>query len=204
MLALAFGDDEARERALDTIRGIHRRVHGTLPSAVGPFDAGTPYSAADPALVLWVHATLLDSVPLVFERLVHPLTDDEHDRYCAEAAPIAVALGARETDVPRTRAALRGYMDVMGRSGQIVVGPCARELAQALLRPPGRALVAPAAWVNDLVTVGLLPDPIRQGSGFTWTPRRAQALEVALRGLRALRRAAPDRVALWKEARESR
>jgi len=203
MLALAFGDDEAREHALETIRGIHRRVHGTLASAVGPFGAGTPYSAEDPALLLWVHATLLDSVPLVYEQIVHGLTDEEHDRYCVEAAPIAVALGARDADVPRTRADLRAYMESVYRSGQIVVGRDARELARAVMRPRGRALVAPAAWVNDLLTVGLLPDPIRRQYGFDWTPRRGRALSVALRGLRAVRRATPDRVALWKDARKA-
>src|SRR5205085_5670935 len=40
MLAISFGDDPEREAALEVIRTIHRRVHGTLPSACGPFPAG--------------------------------------------------------------------------------------------------------------------------------------------------------------------
>jgi uncharacterized protein (DUF2236 family) len=107
MLALVFGSDAARNQALAGIRAIHRRVNGRLAESVGPFPAGTPYSAEDPALVLWVHATLLESVPLVHELLVAPLTAAEHDAYGAEAAPVAIALGARDADVPRTRAAVR-------------------------------------------------------------------------------------------------
>src|SRR5688500_1347692 len=48
MLALTFGDDRARTRALEGIRGIHRRVHGQLSTAVGIFPEGAPYSAEDP------------------------------------------------------------------------------------------------------------------------------------------------------------
>ena len=79
MLALTFGDDAARLKALNGIRAIHQRVNGRLSEAVGPFAVGTRYSAEDSALVLWVHATLLDSIPLVFELLVGPLSDVEHD-----------------------------------------------------------------------------------------------------------------------------
>ena len=95
MLALTFGTDEERERALGGIRQIHQRVNGQLRSAAGRFPAGTVYSAENPDLVLWVHATLLESVPLAYEQLVGPLTIAERDAYCAEAAPLAVALLAR-------------------------------------------------------------------------------------------------------------
>ena len=201
MLSIAFGDEAECARTIETILAIHRRVNGQLPADVGPFPAGTRYSAEDPDLVLWVHATLLDSVPLVYERFVGPLGDAEHDTYCAEAAPVAVALGARSDEVPRSRAALQAYLSRMYASGQIVVGPMARTLAHALLQPRGRALVAPAAWVNDLLTISLLPDEIRRQYGFAWDTRRERRLAVATRGLRLARRAAPDWLALWRDAR---
>src|SRR5690606_11371838 len=58
MLALTFGDAAAQRTTIDNILSIHRRVRGTIPEAAGRFPAGTPYSAEDPDLVLWVHATL--------------------------------------------------------------------------------------------------------------------------------------------------
>src|SRR5205085_12117466 len=73
MLDLTFGDDAARTRAVTAIRAIHDRVHGTLSRAVGPFPQGTPYSAHDPDLLLWVHVTLLDSVVLAYDTFVRPL-----------------------------------------------------------------------------------------------------------------------------------
>lgn len=204
MLALVFGSEAARNQAIAGILAIHRRVNGRLTESVGPFPAGTAYSAEDPALVLWVHATLLDSVPLVHELLISPLSAAEHDAYCAEAAPIAVALGARDDDVPRTRAALREYMESIYRSGVIAVGPQAAALARAVMMPPAARVVLPAAWLNELVTIGLLPDHVRAQYGFRWTPARARALPIALRAIRLLRRGTPDWLALWKDARPAR
>jgi uncharacterized protein (DUF2236 family) len=66
MLALTFGTGVERDAALEGIRAIHRRVSGTLTQASGPFAAGTRYSAEDPALLAWVHATLIESIVLVY------------------------------------------------------------------------------------------------------------------------------------------
>src|SRR6185295_8078484 len=62
MLSLAFGDADSCARSIATIRAIHARVHGQLRETTGVYPAGTPYSAEDPALVVWVHATYIDSV----------------------------------------------------------------------------------------------------------------------------------------------
>src|SRR5687768_12531031 len=201
MLALAFGDDASRQRALDGIKAIHRRVHGHLPTAAGPFPAGTPYSAEDAELVLWVHATLLESIPLAYELLVRPLTPVERDGYCGEAASIAIDLGARGDDVPRTWSENAAYMERMYRSGTIAVSAQARTLSTLVVSPPFGWLVAPATWMNRLVTLGLLPGDIRHQYAFTWSRRHAKALGVAARLIRSTRRVMPDAIALWPEAR---
>jgi uncharacterized protein (DUF2236 family) len=199
MLELTFGGEERRAAALEGILAIHRRVHGHLAAAAGRFAAGTPYSAEDPDLVLWVHATLLDSIPLIFDRVVHPLTPSERDAYCAEAASVAIDLGAREGDVPRNWQALGAYLEQMYASGSIAVSPQARELAAAVLAPPFAPLVAPVAWINHLVTVGLLPPHVREQYGFRWTPKDERSLARVSAGIHALRRMTPAALALWPD-----
>jgi uncharacterized protein (DUF2236 family) len=201
MLSLTFGDGAQRERTLNAIRQVHRRVNGILPSDVGTFRAGARYSAEDPALVLWVHATLVESCLLAYERLVEPLTPAERDAYCVEAAPVAVALNAREEEVPRTWREVREYLDRVYASGTTAVGAQARELADAVLWPRGRWLVAPAAWANRIITLGLLPPHVRDQYGFRWTARRARAFDGLTRLLRIVRRLTPDALATWKAAR---
>jgi uncharacterized protein (DUF2236 family) len=201
MLSLTFGDAAARERTLDTIRAIHRRVHGVLPAAVGTFAAGTRYSAEDPALLLWVHATLLDSMLLAYERVVAPLSRAERDDYCEEAAPVALALGARDHEVPRTADALERYMDTMIASGTIAAGIQARQLARQVLAPRIFILVWPAARMNRLVTIGFLPPQVRAQYGYDWSARDERRLERLLRVVRNVRRRAPEWIALWPQAR---
>jgi uncharacterized protein (DUF2236 family) len=201
MLAISFGAPDAQHRALEGIRTIHRRVHGRLGHGVGVYQAGTPYSAEDPALLLWVHATLLESVVLVHERLVSDLTAAEKDAYCAESAWTAVALGAFDPDVPRTWRALNRYMEVEYASGRIAVGEEARALADAVLGPPLGRLVWPALWLNRTLTIGWLPPVLRRQYGYRWTPGRARRFEYTLRALRLSRSITPRTVALWPEAR---
>jgi uncharacterized protein (DUF2236 family) len=204
MLALTFGTTGERESAVDGIRAIHRRVNGRLPMAVGPFPAGTRYSAEDPDLVLWVHVTLLDSIPLVYSLFVAPLTEAERDAYCADAAAVAIALGAREAEVPRTWAALRAHLARVHASGVIAVGAQARELSNLVLAPWIARVIPPAAWLNRLVSLALLPPHVRDGYQFAWTPRQQRTFDRLVPLVRRLRRQAPNAAALWPEARTPR
>jgi uncharacterized protein (DUF2236 family) len=200
MLALSFGDADARNRALAGIRAIHRRVHGTLSESVGRLPAGTPYSAEDPDLVRWVHLTLLDSIMLFYEQSVAPLTPDERDAYCRESAWVAVALGARAEDVPRAWADVRCAIDATIASGALAVGRDGRTIAHAVLAPPLAALAWPVTRLTRRLTVGSLPPAIAAAYGLHDAPA---ATARTFRRLRRLRLLLPDVVALWPEARRA-
>lgn len=200
MLSLTFGDEAERAAVLAGIRTIHQRIHGHLPEAVGPFPAGARYSAEDPSLVLWVHLTLLESLPMFYELLVAPLSAADHDAYCAESAWVAVALGARPEDVPRSRAALHAALERAYRSGEIAVGPHARALAARVLAPPFGPLGMPAASLNRLLTLGTLPDTVRSQYGFAWSSRKSTALKLTIPSLRFFRQIAPPLTATWRQA----
>ena len=204
MLNLAFGDRAAAEATIAGIRAIHRRVHGHLREPTGRFPAGHPYSAEDPALLLWVHATLIESVILVYEQLVGAVSDADRDQYCEDSAAVALALGAREGDVPRTWVALRHYMDGVHASGVLAVGTDARVLSRAILYPPISVITAPIAWINRSMALGLLPDAIRTQYGFTWSRRRDRRLMLVMRLVRLMRRALPFGWERWPEARGAR
>jgi uncharacterized protein (DUF2236 family) len=202
MLAISFGSDRERTAALDGIRAIHRRVQGTLPIACGPFAAGTRYSAEDPELLLWVHVTLIESVLLGYQQLVGPLTAADRDRYCAESAEIAVALGARTEAVPRRWDALRGTVERNCASEAIVVGEQARTLASALLTPfggwLGRSAISP---ILSLLAAGQLPTSVRSQYGFAWNSTRDWRFKRTMALLRTIRRGTPRPIAWWTAAR---
>jgi uncharacterized protein (DUF2236 family) len=204
MLALTFGTEEEAISAAAGINCIHDRVHGTLPAAAGEFRAGHPYSAHDPALLTWVHATLLDSVPMIYELLVGPLTREERDRYCAEASIMEPLLDIPAGTLPRTVTANDLYMREMLSSGQIIVTDTSRALARALLFPPGAAVLWPVFRALQIVTIGLLPPPIRAEYGFAWGPGEVRAFRRWTTVLRTLHHAAPRIAREWPAARQPR
>ena len=201
MLALSFGTDAEREHALNGIRTIHTRVNGHLPEAVGLFPAGAAYSAEDPALVLWVHLTLLESIPLAYERFVGPVSAEERDSYCAESAWVATALGARPADVPVTWAHASEQLAQMYRSGLLSVGSQARELSAAVLAPRFSRIIPPLASWNRRVAAGLLPPDIRKQYGLGWSEAEQRRFDRSVHRLHRIRQGLPDFVALWPEAR---
>ena len=197
MLALTFGTPGQRQAAIDRINGIHQRVHGTLQAGAGRFPAGTPYTATDPSLLVWVDATLRDTLPMAYELFVGPLTAEDRDSYCAEGDEVMAALGIAEGTRPRSVAELERYMASMVERGDIAVTDTARELAREVIAPPLGRVLWPASRVTRLATVGLLPPAVRDAYGFRWTAGDDTGLHAWARRTRALRRRLPDRLARW-------
>jgi len=200
MRQITFGTDEQAASAVGRILTIHDRVNGGLREGVGVHTPGTPYSAHDPALLLWVHATLLDSHVRILEHVLGPFTADDLDDYCRETAPLALALGARAHAVPRTWQQLQEFMTGEMESGRVIVGAEARALAAAVLWPAMGRLVWPLQYAGELVTVGALPPAIREGYGFPWNAARERRMRRVLATLRHVRARTPDRLARWPES----
>ena len=110
MLTLSFGTDAEREHALHGIRTIHTRVNGHLRHAVGVFPAGARYSAEDPALVLWVHLTLIESVRQDPRRRRLFANDGGHRRAVTEPIDVVVAQTAAIVDPHAAGHALHVWM----------------------------------------------------------------------------------------------
>ena len=94
-----FGPADDAQRAVDKVRGIHRRVHGVAPD-------GTPYDASDPHLLEWVHIAEVDSFLLAHQRYgAVPLDQAGRDGYVADAARVAERSGRSRPATHRTTTA---------------------------------------------------------------------------------------------------
>jgi len=196
MLSLTFGDTEQMVSAAAGINAIHDRVRGHVEGA-----ARVPYSAHDPDLQRWVHATLVESMPLAYELLVRPLASRERDDYCLEATIMEPLLGMPSGWLPRDSTALDRYMREMLGAGPLVVTDTSRALARAVLYPPRWHMAWPAFRAIQLITIGLLPPAIRQAYGFDWHASDLRAFERWTAVLRASRRRLPPRAREWPIAR---
>src|SRR5271155_3260561 len=80
----------ARSVAEPMIAGVVR-MHAAIQ---GKTAAGESYSANDPRLLRWVHATAAYSFAEAYSRYVHPLSAEELNGFYREGAPIAQLYGA--------------------------------------------------------------------------------------------------------------
>src|SRR5438093_569717 len=185
--ALVFGDLATAGAAVRRLDAVHQRVRGVLLETTGPFAAGTPYDAGDPALRLWVHATLIHTSLVVYERFVAPLSPAARAAYYDDACRLARLMGIPEEVHPPTLEAFEAYLSRM-LATEIAVGDTARALAGLIFRPPAAVSLRVVGPVIEFVTVGLLPPVVREQYGYRCSHGRERALRAVVG---ALRRAVP-------------
>lgn len=167
--AVVFGSTPRAERAIRRVNAIHAAVAGTVP------ETGASYRATDPGPLLWVHATLVDTALRVYDRFVAPLPAEMAEEYHREARQIAILLGIPEAFLPVTLAELRAEMDRLVAGGEVAVTPTARRLAETVLYPT-RLPPRPIWDLAHLISISVLPPPIRDGYGIPWSARREWGL----------------------------
>jgi uncharacterized protein (DUF2236 family) len=143
--ATTYGTSAEAERAVARVREIHERVRGTAPD-------GRPYSANDPALLAWVHATEIDSFLHAYRRYGPSLlTDDDGDRYVNEMAIVARAFDA--DPVPTNQSELAAIL----ASYELHATKQAHEAARFLMVPPLPLTMRPVYGLVAAAAVELLP-----------------------------------------------
>jgi uncharacterized protein (DUF2236 family) len=103
VLTTTYGERATARAAAARVRKIHEWVRGTDPVT------GQPYQAGDPALLLWVHAGLVDSGLAAAERYGLRLTPAEQDQYVTEMTVVAELIGIPAGLTPASVADLERY-----------------------------------------------------------------------------------------------
>jgi len=176
-VTVTFGDRASATRVAQRVRAIHEHVRGVDTVT------GQPYAAGDPALLLWVHAALVDSALAASALFGTPLTDAEADAYVAEMTVAAELLGVPHEIVPASTAALERYM--AGVRPALRRTPAAAESMGYLLDPPGLDEDVAELWqdIREAAVIAL-PGWAREMYGYpdppTLTARRRTEIRQAL------------------------
>ena len=130
---------------------------------------GRAYSAADPALLAYVHATLVDSALTAADVYGPRLSAGERDRYVAEMARVANLLGLG--DPPTTAAQASAVIMTNDALGESRPG---RDLAWLLALPPLPLWMRAPYGVLFASAVDLLPRECAVDLGLlpVWSPAR--------------------------------
>jgi uncharacterized protein (DUF2236 family) len=178
-LRIVYGTTAAARAEIRRLNALHRGIAGDVRDASARERHGSSYSARDPNLSLWVHATLVDSTIAAYEAWISPLAVDARARFYTETRPVGRAFGIPESLLPRDIDAFESYVaEMLHPRGPIHVTPTAREIGQAVLNPPLRPIAPALGWVpprtyawTQWPAVGLLPPRIREEYGLRWGRR---------------------------------
>jgi uncharacterized protein (DUF2236 family) len=187
MWSIVFDERSEADAALERVESVHRKVRGVVAEDESSFARGD-YDALDQDLLLWVHATLIESAMIAYDRFVAPLSNRERDAYYDDSRTLARLFGVEETIIPFNLREFEQYMKQMLAGDRIAVGPTARNLAQEILhaRP---WIFKSAGPLFRFITAGLLPEQLRNDYGLRWSKRNEKlfgALAAVIRSARPL------------------
>jgi uncharacterized protein (DUF2236 family) len=192
-LTIVYGTTAAARIEIRRLNAFHRGI------------SGPGYSARDPELSMWVHATLIDSTIVANDAWLGPLPRDRRVAYYQETRAIGRAFGVPDGLLPADLDAFEAYMQgMLGPGGPVRVSAVARELGQVVLRPPLAPLAAwlpfgrtTSGWLRRIPveayawtlwpSVGLLPPEVRDGYGLPWGAREELVSSWLVAGWRAWR-----------------
>ncbi len=184
-MAMVFGTREQADTAAARINHVHEFVHGKLPEDAGRYAAGTPYDAKAPDLLLWVHATLVDTTFTVYTRFVGALTEGEIEDAYEESKIAARLLGTPDDVIPARYSDFRTYFDGMVAT-ELAAAPFQRAVVHDVLWPSIGIVPSKLFWPAVALTTELLPPRVRELFGLELTPSRhrvAMLMRIAVRGM---------------------
>jgi uncharacterized protein (DUF2236 family) len=163
LATVTFGEQAVALHAAAQVRRIHDHVRGVDVAT------GRPYAAGDPALLLWIHAALVQSSLAAVSAFGTPLSAEDSDRYVDEMMVAAELVGVPRPLVPASVAELERYVASV-RPG-LSCTPAARESMAYLLDPPGLDEEIAGFWqdVRD-AAIAVLPEWARQLYGYSAPP----------------------------------
>ena len=162
---IVFGTTDEADLVARQLWAVHERV------------TGPGYRANDPELLMWVHATLVDTALRIHSRFLRPLSGRDAARYYQDSITVAEVLGVPRDVQPPDLVAFDRYMRHM--VGTLEVSDTARDLANAVLHPRLPFVAEPGLALARELTAGLLPRPLRQQFGLGWDRNRKAALLLA-------------------------
>lgn len=184
--AVFFGTREEADKALAFVHRLHQRVRGTLPHDLGPWPAGTPYSALDPQLMLeGVVAPTFDSAQVIYEVLVGRLSDSEREAMWSEYLRFGELFGMPRSVAPTTYREFRAWWDEHLRSDRVFLTEEARLAGyETGFGIPVPRLNRPMMAVLEFQLRAVLPKRARELYGLSWNgvdQRAFDAMALAIR-----------------------
>lgn len=163
---LALGTAEEQRAVAQMVNRVH-----------GPVRSPGRYDAFDPALQLWVAATLAHEGPRIHEQVFGPMDPVSRERVHRESAVYATALQVPAKDWPADMAAFGEYWSRTLRT--LEPDPAVQDFAARLLTTQGQPLLVRLVLpLQSLMARGGVPAEVREVLGLGWSEREQRAYDL--------------------------
>jgi uncharacterized protein (DUF2236 family) len=152
-----YGARSVAEPMIARVVRMHASVEGTTA-------AGIRYSANDPRLLTWVHATAAFGFAEAYNRYVQPLSTQNLDDFYGEGAPVSRLYGA--IDAPRSVTEMHALFD----STRSWLAPSAIIFEFLRIMRETAAFPGPLRWMQPMLlraAVELIPEWLREVLGLS-------------------------------------
>jgi uncharacterized protein (DUF2236 family) len=174
-------DGDRAVRTGHQVRDYHRDIAGVDGQ-------GRRYSALNPDVFFWAHATFVMGIVVLQDALGDPLTPEQKQRLWVEARQWYSMYGMTMRNVPADWAEFQRYWDHMC-AHVLEDNKATRDVLDLtdLAKPPmlpwlpdtaWRLLRVPLAKGFIWLTVGMYDEPVRELLGYRWTARDQLALDL--------------------------
>jgi len=152
-----YGARSVAEPMIARVVRMHASVEGTTA-------AGIRYSANDPRLLSWVHATASFGFAEAYSRYVDPLSAQDFNEFYGEGAPVSRLYGA--IDAPRSVADMQALFE----STHPRLGPSPIIFEFLRIMSETAAFPRPLRWMQPALlraAVELIPERLRESLGLS-------------------------------------
>jgi len=179
LLQMTYGTRDQAMQAARDVRVIHDRIVGHLQQQAGTFGEGTEYRANEVQAMIWVHATLWETLVMTYEQSIGPLSATDKERFYQETKLFAYLFGIPDEALPKNWDDFLVYCQQMRDSGTLEVTPATQQLADYLFGWHGVMMYFPLKYAKLAASANLPPD-LREAYGLKYGPIRQSFFRTSL------------------------
>lgn len=167
ILTMTFGSMPQVMASANLVHKTHNSITGEVPYEAGAFNKHSEYRANEVNAMIWVHATLWDTLVMMYEEMEAPLTTAEKERFYEETKLFAMLFGIPRDSLPPDWESFMDYNRAMWNSPQLTVTPAAIRLKEDLFDARSLWLIAPL-YAQEIISAKHLPTRVREGYGMDY------------------------------------
>jgi uncharacterized protein (DUF2236 family) len=162
MIRIWFGDKNTAINSAKRLYNIHSMIRGTAVWEIEDETIYKPYCAADPDLLFWVLATMIDTTLVVIEKINGTIPSEEKNQFFEESKITAQLMGIPLEDYPKNLESFYQHYYSIIDDKTLCVGKAGIEISKAIFNLP-----YPIRKFLQLIAGGFLPLKISHQFGLS-------------------------------------